>query len=118
MSEDLVALRHVLEAIQLIDQYASAGHAEYLHHSHLRDSIVRRLEIIGEASKRLSARCRELAPEVQWRRVAGLRDILIHRYWEVDEDQVWKIVERDLPVLKTAVLRLLEAFDRQGCGEP
>jgi uncharacterized protein with HEPN domain len=110
MSDDLVALRHILEAIIHIEQYASVGYEEYLRHEHWYDSIARRLEIIGEATKQLGEECRALAPEVQWKRVAGLRDVLIHRYWEVDEEQIWKIVERDLPTLKQAVIRLINAL--------
>ena len=110
MSDDLVALRHILEAITYIEAYASVGYDEYLQHKHWYDSIVRRLEVIGEATKQLGAECRALAPEVKWKRVAGLRDVLIHRYWDVDEELIWKIVDRDLPTLKQAVIRLIAAL--------
>jgi len=54
------------------------------------DAVVRNLEVIGEAVKQVSVEMRALAPEIEWRRIAGLRDILIHAYFGIDEGIVWK----------------------------
>ena len=72
-----------------------------------QDAVVRRLEVIGEATKLLSDEVRQSASEIPWRRVAGLRDRLIHAYDSVDLDIVWEVTVRDLPALKQAVCRLL-----------
>lgn len=110
MSGDRVILQHILDAINAIERYAAVGYEEYIAHSQWSDSIIRQCMVIGEATKRLTNDSRANAPEIEWSSVAGLRDVLIHRYSEVDEDELWKIVERDLPTLKQAVIRLIAAL--------
>ena len=74
-----------------------------------RDAIIRQLEIVGEASKHLSEAARAKSREIPWRQVCGLRDVLIHEYFGVNFQAVWRVIEADLPVLRGAVERLLEA---------
>ena len=75
--------------------------------SHWQDAIIRQLEIIGEATKRLSKGLRSRYTEVPWRRMAGLRDVLIHDYFGVDLAAVREITQKDLPKLKGSVERIL-----------
>ena len=104
---DRTYLLHIRDAINKIEEYASVGREEFLAKSHWQDAIIRRLEIVGEASKRLSSELRAANPAVPWRRVCGLRDVLIHHYMGVDLEAVWSIVENGIPVLKETVLKLL-----------
>jgi uncharacterized protein with HEPN domain len=62
-------------------------------------ALVRLLEILGEAAKSVSGQCRQKYSEIPWRQVAGTRDRLIHGYFDVDLDVVWKIISSDLPSL-------------------
>lgn len=64
--------------------------------------------MVGEADKQLPADVRDLAPDVPWRRIAGMRDVLIHEYFGVDLEVVWHVVELELPRLHAAVTRMLE----------
>jgi uncharacterized protein with HEPN domain len=82
--------------------------------SHWQDATVRQLEIIGEATKRLSPELRSRYSDVPWRRIAGLRDVLIHDYMGVDLDAVWQVTQKDLPAPKERVLQILENAEQGG----
>jgi uncharacterized protein with HEPN domain len=71
-----------------------------------QDAIVRQLEIIGEATKRISKEIRNLNPHVPWSDIAGMRDILIHDYIDVDIDIVWKTASESIPELKNLLQNL------------
>ncbi|HEY7388372.1 MAG TPA: DUF86 domain-containing protein [Bryobacteraceae bacterium] len=103
MKTDRIYLLHIRDAVLRIEEYAAVGKEEFLAKSHWQDAIIRQLEIIGEASKRLSPSLRDAAPEVPWRRICGLRDVLIHNYVAVDLEAVWSVVESGIPLLKTTV---------------
>jgi len=70
-------------------------------------SVVRLLEILGEAAKTVSEQCRERHPEIPWRQIGAARNRLIHGYFDVDLDVVWNIVSADLPVLLARLERIL-----------
>ena len=78
MKGDQLHLRHLLEAIEKIESYISVGRDIFMTTMHWQDAVIRQLEIIGEATKRLSQDPRSEHHEIPWRRIAGLRDVLIH----------------------------------------
>lgn len=106
MKGDRVYLRHVLDAIEKIESYASVGRDVFMSTSHWQDAIIRQLEIMGEATKRLSTDLHSRHGEVPWRRIAGLRDGLIHEYLGVDLAAVWEITRKDLPKLKGSIQKI------------
>lgn len=112
MSDDRLYLRHILDAIEKIEGYVSVGREAFFRESHWQDAVVRQLEIIGEATKRLSDDLRAQNPAVQWRRIAGLRDVLIHNYMGVDLAAVWQITELRLPELKQSVQGIIQGLDQ------
>jgi uncharacterized protein with HEPN domain len=110
MSRDRVYLQHILDAIAKTESYVSVGRDAFMSASHWQDAVIRQLEIIGEATKRLSNDLRSQYTDIPWRRMAGLRDVLIHDYMGVDLDAVWAVTQENLPALKgqiEAILRTL-----------
>ncbi len=93
-----------------IESYISVGHEVFLTTSHWQDAVVRQLEIIGEATKRLSEDLRSRHPQIPWRRIAGLRDVLIHDYMGVDIEKVWLITQHELPKLKKVIEEILKVI--------
>lgn len=73
-----------------------------------QDAVIRNLEIIGEATRRLSEPTKASEPGTPWRDIGAMRNVLMHHYFRVDLDRVWDVVERDLDPLAAAVERLLE----------
>ena len=101
MEKDDIYKQHILDCIGRIEQYVEGINRDRFEtDAKTQAAVVRELEIIGEAAKRLSAEFKVLIPAIPWKQVTGTRDRLIHDYISVDLDEVWNITNRDLPVLK------------------
>lgn len=114
MKRDLVYLRHIQDAISKIESYVSAGRDVFMTTSHWQDAVVRQLEIIGEATKRISDELRSKHTDIPWRRIAGMRDVLIHDYMGVDLSAVWEVTQHDLPQLKQKIEAILKKLGKNG----
>lgn len=103
-------LQHILESIGAIEEYTSGlSETSFLSDRRTQDAVVRRLEIIGEAVRKLPEETRMLSSDVAWRQVMALRNILIHEYFGVDQRLVFRVVEKDLPIFKKHIEALLKA---------
>lgn len=109
MSRDYkVYLEDVREAISKIRTYTVGLSLKTLSDdSKTLDAVVRNLEVIGEAIKKVPDEVRSNHPGIDWKRIAGLRDILIHEYFGVDVEIIWDIVQNKLPVLEKHVKQIL-----------
>jgi uncharacterized protein with HEPN domain len=107
MKGDRVYLEHIRDAISRIESYTTGGRDVFLEQPMVQDAVMRNLEIVGEAAKRLSPESTAKSPDVDWRRIAGLRDVLIHHYFGVNLETVWNVVQNRLPELKKRVQSLL-----------
>jgi uncharacterized protein with HEPN domain len=108
VKRDQTYLRHILDAIGRIESYVAVGREAFMSGSHWQDATIRQLEIIGEATKRLSPGLRSRYPEVPWRRIAGLRDVLIHDHMGVRLTAVWEVAQTDLPAFKKQIELILK----------
>ncbi|WP_069790627.1 DUF86 domain-containing protein [Cyanobacterium sp. IPPAS B-1200] len=107
MNKDLLYLNNIKECIENIEQYTSQGKQDFYDNKMMQDAVIRNLEIIGEATKRLSSELRIKYNQVPGKQIAGLRDILIHDYLRVDLEEVWIVVEENLPELKREINHIL-----------
>lgn len=108
MRDDRERLQDLLEAIERIEKYASAGRAAIYQDELVETWVVHHLMIVGEACRALSAEFRAAHPEEVWAQAAGLRNVIVHEYFGIDPEIVWGVIERDLPDLKLRVLKALE----------
>lgn len=108
MKEDSVYLNHILDSIKnVFSDTQDFTFEKFLENRQVRDAVTRNVEIIGEAVKRLSEEIFKNYPNVPWQKIARTRDMLIHHYFDVDDQQLWKIVEDDLPKLKISIEKIL-----------
>jgi uncharacterized protein with HEPN domain len=91
----------ILECIERIEKYTNKiSLKQFLKNDQAIDSVVRNLEIIGEAAKNIPRDIRKQAPGIPWKKIVGFRNILVHEYYNVDLDNTWHIIDKQLPVLK------------------
>lgn len=108
---DIAYLRHILDAINRVQEYLQGVTEADFHNRYLiQDGVIRQIEIVGEATKQLSKETRENYPHIPWRDIAGMRDKLIHHYLGVDMQEVWLTAQDDLPMLKREVEIILNAY--------
>lgn len=108
MKDPDVFLRHILESIEWIERYTNGvSENDFLESVQLQDAAVRRIEIIGEATKNIPEEFKTLHPNIPWKKIVGMRDMLIHEYFSVDEQLLWETIQKDVPTFKTQVQQLL-----------
>jgi len=104
MKDDRLYLIHITECIERIESYTRDMDREaFLASTLVQDAVIRNLQTLAESTQRLSDRLKEEHPEIEWYKIAGFRNILVHDYLGVDVERVWNIVQAELPALKAAV---------------
>jgi len=104
-----ILLEHILESIRRIKSYTKdLSKEDFLKAEQVQDAVIRRLEIIGEAVKNIPGELTKLYPDISWKYIAGLRDIVVHAYFRVDLDLVWKTLIEDIPELKVNISKILQ----------
>lgn len=106
-------LRDILEAIAAINRYAIRNKEAFEGDELLQGWFLRHLQIIGEAARALSQDVRALAPDVPWQKIIGMRNVLVHGYFEIDTDIVWDAATRDIPALKPNIEHLLRTLEQK-----
>lgn len=99
--DDSVYLQHTIDAIKRIEEYTSdVDNRDFTSNHLVQDGVIRQIEIIGEAAKRVSKKLKDNNKHIPWKDIVGMRNKLIHDYFGVDADAVWDTVERDIPIFK------------------
>lgn len=108
MRDPAERLRDILEAIEKIEVYADQGKDSFEQDPLIQSWFIRHLQLIGEAARTLPEDIRSLTPDIQWKDIIGMRQILVHHYFGIDSSILWNVVEQDLPILKPQVEALLQ----------
>ncbi|MCJ2542137.1 HepT-like ribonuclease domain-containing protein [Thermostichus vulcanus] len=112
MRDPLERLRDIIAAIEAIERYQNISYEDLENNDLLPVWFVRHLEIIGEAVRALPQEVKAMDRSVQWSEIIGMRNMLVHQYFMIDLDIVWKVVQNDIPILKTQIQNLLTQLER------
>jgi len=105
--EDLPYINHILDAITDIEEsIKDISKEKFKKTKDIRDSNIRRIEMIGEAAKNISNKIKEKHKEIAWNKIIGTRDKVTHHYFGLDLDIIWNIIKRDLPDLKKKIQKI------------
>jgi uncharacterized protein with HEPN domain len=107
MRDDRELVLDILEAIERIEHVSVRGREYFYDDEMAQVWVIYHLQIIGEAVRGISSEFRTVNPGVPWSDIIGMRNILIHHYFGIDQDAVWNVVEDDLPALKEQLLPLV-----------
>ena len=100
-------LKDILDSMGKIEEYTKEiTEKDFYENTQIQDSVLRRLEIIGEAVKNIPKDFRNKEPEVPWKKIAGIRDVLIHEYFGVNLKRIWKVIKEDMLILKKQILEI------------
>jgi len=98
---------HILGAIERIESYTKdLSEDDFMNNFLIQDGVIRNLEIIGEASKKISNSTKSKTADIPWKKITGMRDKLIHDYFGVDLISVWSVVSVDILELKKELLKV------------
>ena len=108
MNNDYRRLLDTQEAIERIEKYAEKGKEEFKKDELIQTWVIHHLQIIGEAVGKLTDDLKENYPEIPWKKIRGMRNILVHDYFGIDFDIVWNVIEIELPDLKRNINHMID----------
>lgn len=107
MKEDYAYIEHIMLCINKIQDFTkNLKQIDFSKNELVQDAVIRNIEIIGEATKKISSELKTQYKEIPWKEMSGMRDKLIHDYFGVDVDVVWKTVQEDIPYLKSLIISI------------
>jgi uncharacterized protein with HEPN domain len=107
MKDDYVYIDHILVCIRkILDYTKEVSQSEFERNELIQDAVIRNIEIIGEASKKISKDLKSTFHEIPWREISAMRDKLIHDYMGVDKEVVWKTIKEDIPFIQSLMQKI------------
>jgi uncharacterized protein with HEPN domain len=108
---DGLYLHHILDCIRRIQRYCDGGAQVFFSSELVQDAVLRNLQILGESSQRIGDHLKAQHPEIDWRSIAGFRNVLVHDYLGINLERVWEIVSVHLPILEPQIEAIRRAVD-------
>lgn len=103
MKDDRLYLLHIVECIVRVEEYTAGGEQAFLSSTLVQDAVIRNLQVLAESTQRLSGEIKAAHSAIDWRGIAGFRNVLTHNHLGVDVARVWEVTARDLPPLKSEI---------------
>lgn len=110
MKGDRLYFTHISECIERLERFTHEGREAFLGSDLVQAAVLRTLQTMAESVKRLSNAVKAAHPDVAWGEIAGLRNVLVHDYLDIDLEQIWDMVAIDLPVFKRQITAIMEAL--------
>ena len=108
---DRILLEHIRECIGLVQEFTSKGQSSFNESMLIQGAVIRYLQVLSESTQRLSDAIKKTEPDIPWRGIRDFRNILTHGYLQIDTEIVWSVVEKDLPALADAIVRMISVSD-------
>jgi uncharacterized protein with HEPN domain len=116
--DDRLYVAHIRECIRRVEEDTAFGRDAFFANRTAQDAVLRNLQILSESTQRLSQSSKDKHPHIPWRNIGGFRNRLVHDYFRIDLDLVWRVVETHLPELKQAVLQIEAGLGSAPPGNP
>jgi len=113
IKDDRIFLDHINGSLEKINFYSKNLHlSDFISNTMIQDALIRQFEVIGEASKNLTKTLKSNYPEVDWAKIAGMRNKLIHEYFDIDLNILWEAIHVDVPVLEALVNKIIKDMEK------
>ena len=111
MKDNRLYLIHIREAIERIEEYTREGQEAFFEDHKTQDAVLRNLHTLAESAQRISSNLKAKHSQVDWRTLSAFRNVVVHDYLGISLDQIWDIIQNDLPALKKSITAILETFE-------